>query len=449
MYVLLHKLVSQLKVIVQGVRLASKIGDISRVRHCCLDDAPCLANSLNAQPQIIHVVQRIKDSKDIHTTFDCLIAKFVDGVVRVGSVPDPVRSTEQHLKKHIGHQLAQFLEALPRRLAQKAVRNVECGSSPVLARKQVVLEVRSLRRDVCHVNCSHPGREQTLMGVSHRCVRQHEALVVQYSLGDRRGSSMLQNLFEALRRCRPTVGLERLRRSHPRASCGGRRHFIQARHGRWDRRLPGWSHFRIHKAGHRTVNNYLSEVLAKILSGNVKAVILQEIRIVINDLGIALPRHHFRVVQQILQERDVRGHPTNPHLAQSAAGPLASLLVSRCLHRQLHQQRVVMRCDSCSRSCHRPIDPDSHPESWSKIVNSTRRRGEVFLRILCGNPTLNARSLDVNVLLVQTEIVQVGTLSYAKLRLHKVHPGHLFCDRVLHLKTGIHLNEEMVALLVY
>mmetsp|Transcript_24444 Transcript_24444/g.74591 ORF Transcript_24444/g.74591 Transcript_24444/m.74591 type:complete len:223 (+) Transcript_24444:2475-3143(+) len=148
------------------------------------------------------------------------VTEFEDGVVGVVGVADGVGTTKQHLKRHIGHGLAHHLQPLPRALLKEAEADVEGGPAPVLDRVGVVKHVRRLRSNGHDILCADPGGEQRLVRIAPRRVGKEEATPLAHRFGEGKGTAMLEDLLEALRRwARALLGQKRLNLGGGRASC--------------------------------------------------------------------------------------------------------------------------------------------------------------------------------------------------------------------------------------
>ena len=49
----------------------------------------------------------LEDSEDVESVLDGPLGELVDGVVRVGRVPDSVGSSDERLERNVGHELSE------------------------------------------------------------------------------------------------------------------------------------------------------------------------------------------------------------------------------------------------------------------------------------------------------------------------------------------------------
>ena len=91
---MIDELLGQIDVIIQRVLLFRRIRNITRVANGTFDDPIGVSHAIDAEFQVIHVVQRIKHAKDIDTGFSSLGGKFLDDVVSVGGITDRIRTSQ-------------------------------------------------------------------------------------------------------------------------------------------------------------------------------------------------------------------------------------------------------------------------------------------------------------------------------------------------------------------
>ncbi len=122
-------------VILMSKYFAEGIGD------CHLSVSVLLIRRFDCGLQIADIVKRVENTDYIDTVGDGFLNKILNQIVRVMTVAQHILSSEQHLEFGVGHLLAQYAQALPRVLVQKAYAGVKGSSSPAF---------RGIKADLVH-----------------------------------------------------------------------------------------------------------------------------------------------------------------------------------------------------------------------------------------------------------------------------------------------------------
>ena len=92
----------EVEVVVGGELALVRVGDVARVRDGRLDDAARRADGVDAELEVVDVVEAVEDAEDVHAVAHRHLAELVHGVVRVVGVADGVGAAQQHLTRQGG-----------------------------------------------------------------------------------------------------------------------------------------------------------------------------------------------------------------------------------------------------------------------------------------------------------------------------------------------------------
>ncbi|KAH3659409.1 hypothetical protein OGATHE_006293 [Ogataea polymorpha] len=161
----LHNLVDGLQVVLEIVFLAW-LEHVSRVANSGFDHTSGLLDGVDADLQLLQIVQSIKDSENVHSGVLSLLHKVVYGVVRQRRVRHTIRSSQKHLEWDVWHGFSQLSESVPRILVQETHSNVESGTSPTFQGEGVSKGMGRSRSNVQQVYGSNSGCQKRLVSVS-------------------------------------------------------------------------------------------------------------------------------------------------------------------------------------------------------------------------------------------------------------------------------------------
>lgn len=117
-------------------------------------------NSLDADLELVNVIQSIEDSEDVDTILESLLDKVVNSVVRKRRVRNTIGATEKHLEGNVRYKLSHLPEAVPRILVEEAHGDIEGGATPALKTVKVGKSMTGLLRDVEEINCADTGGQE-------------------------------------------------------------------------------------------------------------------------------------------------------------------------------------------------------------------------------------------------------------------------------------------------
>ena len=134
-----------------------------------------------------------------------------DDVVGIIRVADRVRGAQQHLKQDVRDPLAELGQPVPGVLLEEPHRGVEGGAAPHLEREHPGAEPGVGIRDAEHVVGPDARRQQRLVGVAERGVRQEQRPLLADPTGEGVGPHLLEPLPRARGRRHQVVVLRRCR----------------------------------------------------------------------------------------------------------------------------------------------------------------------------------------------------------------------------------------------
>lgn len=166
----LDERIGEVEVVLKGVLGLLGVGNVTRVTDSAFNDTTGLLSGIDTNLQVFKVVERVEDSENVETSLNSLLGEVVDGIVGVRGVTDSVGPSDQSLQRNVGNQLSQSPQSNPRVLVEESHRDIKGGTTPTLERIGVLKGMGSLSGNVGHVNGSHTGSKERLVGVSPRSV---------------------------------------------------------------------------------------------------------------------------------------------------------------------------------------------------------------------------------------------------------------------------------------
>mmetsp|Transcript_19968 Transcript_19968/g.42316 ORF Transcript_19968/g.42316 Transcript_19968/m.42316 type:complete len:851 (-) Transcript_19968:309-2861(-) len=417
-----HQLARKTQVVLQVVLGPRRVAEVRRVANGALRHRPFrLQDRLDAEEEVVDVIERVKDPEDVDAARVRLLDKLLDEVVWVGGVAHGVDSPQKHLERDVGDLLPQLGQPLPRALVQETHGHVERGPAPDLKAHALLERPRGVLCAAQQVVGPHARRQQALVRVSHRRVRQQEALVGPHALGKGLGSLLQQHVAPAFS---PGLVLELL--------------WHQGNHGVGEALGVRAHGARVLRAVHRRVGE-VPQQLGRVVAwdgGEVK-----ELRGGLDQRSVRHTGEELGVVEHVRDEGDVGSDAPDPELGQSAlelpGGPLEGARVGDALD----EQGVVVGQLRASGG-----DGAVQPYPWAPGgavgLDSAAVRAEVVLRVLRGHASLDRKPVAPDRLLVRdADLGQRAAGRDHDLALHDVDPRDLLRDGVLHLHSRVHLQK--------
>ena len=422
----------QPQVVVQGVEVLVRIGEVAGVAQGGLSHRSTGSpDCCDGRDDLIDVIERIEDPKDVHPGGRGLGDKGVGDLQRVGGVADRVAPTQQHLQRNIGHLLTQQRQPLPRVLLQKPQGDVVRSPTPDLRREQTRHRMGHRRGRGQQVTGTHPGGQQRLVSITERGVSDPQCLLLTQSLREGLRALLKQQI--------PPPGRLRLRRRTVEGTAIRLIMLIPREARQLIARVQA-----LHPGTMRLIHRHISQILQGLGPPVLGPVDLGQLRVCINEICRYVSGQELLGVQHVHQKRNIGGHTTNAELRQRATSPGHRSHVVMAAAGELHQHRIEMRTDLRTGVHRATVQPDTRTTSGTISSDRTHIRAEPIGRILSGDPALHRRATDTQLILDQTQILQGLSGGNTDLRAHQIHVRDLFSDRMLHLNPGIHLDEHML-----
>ena len=178
----------------------------------------------------------------------------------------------------------------------------------------------------------------------------------------------------------------------------------------------------------------------------------EQLRRLIDELGVALAADERGMGQNVGDKGDVGLDAPDAHLVDGAGGLAADGGERAVPAGDLHQQRVVIRGDDGAHAHVAAVQTDA--EAAGRMVGRDLAvvGGEVVGGILRGDAALDGVAVEVDILLLRQADLRAAqgvAGSHQQLGTDDVHAGDHLGDGVLHLNTGVHLDEVVVPGLIH
>src|SRR5205823_3971997 len=111
---------------------------------------------------------------------------------------------------------------------------------------------------------------------------------------------------------------------------------------------------------------------------------------------------------------------------------------------ELDQERIEVRADFGAGERGPAVEPDARAARRPVRTDDSGVRAEAVGRVFRGDPALQRRATQVDLVLREPEIGEGLAGRDAQLGLHQVDVGDFLGDRVLDLDARVHLDEDVV-----
>ena len=429
----INELLGKIEVVVKSVLALVGVGNITGVGHGGLNKTTGSGSSLDTELHVLNVVEGIEDTEDVNTGLVGLLAELVDDVVGVVGVPNGVGATEEHLERHVGNLGTELLKTLPGALVEESHGHIEGGTAPHLQREGLGQGHVGVRSATLEVGGTHTSGKERLVSITPGGVGDHELLVLSDPLGVALGTLLKENLAR-------TTGSGTLNLGENGAGV------VSVRGGK----LGGIGT----ELGRMAVDGEVGKVTETALETTDLSLIglggrgevppggrnLLELRVVIDERGGDNASLELGVSEHIEDEGDVGLDTTDAALLKDALHTGDGFGEVGTTGGVLDKHGVIVGGDGKTGVAN-AVHTDTATGGMTVDRDGTSVRSEVLLGILSGNAALDGNTTGANVLLLETNFVESGTGSDAKLGLDNVNSGNLLSDGVLDLDTGVDLNE--------
>ena len=415
------QLLCHLHIVVQGVLVPLGVADVAGIADGGLHQLVALGGLVHGNLHAGNPVQGVKDAEHVDSPCGRLLHKAADHIVGIVGVAHAVGTTEQHLEGDVGDVPPQPVQPLPGTFVQEAVGHVEGGTTPHLQGKALVHDLGKCLAALHHVTGTDTGCQQGLVGITHGGVHNQKLLLLVDPLCHRIGALFVQHLLEA---------------------------------GGWGSILQG------HEAGgvvhlgtgsgivYHNVSNVLQNLVGTVL-GHVQ---LEELRCLVNELGVAATPQEDLVLENLSQEGDVCLHTTDPHLREGTLCLADHALKGGVVGGDFHQQAVVVGRDDRTAVDVASVKTDAVSAGTAVGCHLSSVRGKVVLRVLGGDTALEGEATGGDILLLRDAddgMAELFPHGHQNLGANQVDAGGNLGDGVLHLDAGVHLDEIVIVVLVH
>ena len=264
-----------------------------------------------------------------------------------------------------GHRLAQRGEPLPRVLGQEPQRHVVRRAAPRLEAPQLRRRPRDVPGDREQVAGADPGREQRLVRVAERRVGDRDRLSARAAPGRTPPGPAASSA------CRVPSG---------------------AGTGEVDVRQLAHRVDRDRRRAVRLVDGHVGEVGQQLGAAVGRRAGGEQLRVVLDERGGDVPGPEVRVVEDRLQERDVRGHAADPELRDRPPGPVDRGREVPAAAGELGQHRVEVRADLGAGVRRPAVEPHAGAAGGAVRRDPAGVRTEPVGGVLGGDPALQRRA---------------------------------------------------------
>ena len=193
----LFQLLGEVDIIFQGVLVLRLVQNIAGVAHGGLQQLVLAEHLLHGHLHARHPVQGVEDAEHVDAALGGLLHEGAHQIVGIVGVAHQIGAAQQHLERDVGDLLPQQAQALPRGLVEEAVGHVEGGAAPHFQREAVPQDIGHTVGALDHVAGTHTGGQQALVGVPHGGVGEQQLLLPQHPVLHRLGALRIQKLLEA------------------------------------------------------------------------------------------------------------------------------------------------------------------------------------------------------------------------------------------------------------
>ena len=132
--------------------------------HCYLSVCALLLGSVDSCLEVSDIVQRIKDTDNIHTVCNSLLNEIFKNIVSIVTVAQHILTSEKHLELGVGHILTDYSQSLPGILVEETDTSIKCCAAPDLC--GIIADLIHLLHNGEHLVNAHSCCDERLMSVS-------------------------------------------------------------------------------------------------------------------------------------------------------------------------------------------------------------------------------------------------------------------------------------------
>ena len=252
------QLLGQLHIVIQGIFVPLGVQDVAGVADGGLADLILIQHLVHGDFHAGQPVQGVEHPEHVNAGAGGLLDELPDDVVGVVGVAHGVGAPEEHLQQQVGGLFPDQVQPLPGRLVEEAVGHVEGSAAPALQGEGVRQNLGSALHALHDIPGADPGGKQRLVGVPAGGVADQQLFLVQHPVRHGLGALGVQHLLQSV------------------GTVSG------------DRREPGRV---IELMTILLLHHDVADVFQH-LGGPVQALVdLEQLRRLVDELGVALARH--------------------------------------------------------------------------------------------------------------------------------------------------------------
>lgn len=426
----LNQLVDEVEVVLKVVLLV-RVEHVTAEANGTLHNTAGLVDGLDADLELVNVVQGIKDTENVDTVLLGLVDELVDGVVGKRRVGDTVGTAQKHLEGNVGNKLAHAAETVPGVLVEEAHGDVKGSTTPAFQTVEVGEGVAGLLGNVEQVNGTDTSGQERLVSITPGSVHEKASLVRANGLGKGLGALLNNNVSPALLARLADVNLGAIRADNFRDDD------VALELGLTDLALDGAS-----------VDSNVTEVSKELLGSVLAAEEVKQLGGIVDERGPAVALNKGRVGEETRKERNVGLETANAEFDQGTENLSASNFVGRTVASTLDQHGVVEGSDDGSGKTVATIETDTSTTSGSVHLDLSGIGLELLGRVLGGDTALDGETTSGDAVLGQAKLGEGGTSRNLNLSGNDINAGNFFGNGVLDLDSGVDLDEVVAVLLV-
>ena len=167
--------------------------------------------------------------------------------------------------------------------------------------------------------------------------------------------------------------------------------------------------------------------------------------ITLDEVGVVVTLLEVWHINDATQIADVGGQTCNLIFIEHTTHTLDGIFTTGCPHDEFANHRIIVYRNFVAFIDIR-INTSADTMWFGKLLDHSRRRHEIVLRILSTDTTFDGMSTLSDVLLA---VVQFLSVSDEDLLLHQVDAHDFLSDGMFHLQTGVHLQEIELMVLIH
>ena len=191
------ELFRHIHIVFQSELVVLRVEDVARVADGRLTELALFDDFVHGDFHAGDPVEGVEDTEDVDARLGRLFDELADDVVGVVRVADGVGAAEEHLERDVRDLLSQFLETLPGVLIEEAERGVEGGTAPHFKGEGVGEDLGRPFGAFQHVSRPHAGGEEGLVRVTHGGVGDEQLLLIEDVLRERDRTLFVEDGFQA------------------------------------------------------------------------------------------------------------------------------------------------------------------------------------------------------------------------------------------------------------